>query len=110
MRAQYLLLPALLPAMIGLGACVVHRNGGVVEYSSKTIEPDDSELVHVTLRMGAGELRVIDTAQALLRADFTYNVPDWKPEVRYTKTGKTGDLSIIQPGNTHNSYIGSTKY
>src|ERR1043166_1255028 len=106
MNRQYMLLPA----MIGLSACVFHtENSGVSEYSSKTIEPDASEIVHVNLHMGAGELRVIDTSQALLRADFAFNVPEWKPEVRYTTAGKAGNLSISQPGRTHN-YIGSTKY
>ncbi|HTS65073.1 MAG TPA: toast rack family protein [Candidatus Acidoferrales bacterium] len=106
MRVQYLLLPGL----IGLGACVIHRErGGPPEYWSQTIEPDASELVHVELHMGAGELRVTDSSQKLLRADFTYNVPSWKPEVRYTTVGGKGKLVIRQPKDG-DTYIGDTKY
>jgi hypothetical protein len=106
MKAQYLLLPGL----IGLGACVIQReHGGPVEYSSQTIESDASELVHVELHMGAGELRVTDSSQKLLRADFTYNVPSWKPQVKYTPMGGKGDLIIRQP-SSNGTYLGNTKY
>jgi len=106
MRAQYLLFPAL----IGLSGCVIHgERGGPVEYSSQTIEPDSSELVHVNLHMGAGDLRVTDSPQKLLRADFTYNVPSWKPEVHYTTVGAKGNLTIKQPGTSH-THLGDTKY
>src|SRR5579864_7412290 len=107
MTAQYLLLPALL----GLGACVIHTDrSGAIEYSSQTIELDASELVHVNLHMGAGELRVTDGAQKLLRGDFADNMPEWKPEVRYTTSGGQGTLSITQPGTRHDTYVGQTKY
>jgi len=106
MKAQYLLLPGL----IGLGACVIHHDSrGPVEYSSQTLEPDASEQVHVELHMGAGELRVTDSSQKLLRADFTYNVPSWKPQVRYNTMGGKGHLVIRQP-NTGETYIGDNKY
>jgi hypothetical protein len=106
MKAQYLLFPALL----GLAACDIHReHGGPIEYSTQTLEPDSSERVRVILNMGAGELRIADTPQKLLRADFSYNVPSWKPEVTYKTTGGIGDLKIRQPGTAH-TYIGNTKY
>src|SRR5205809_922213 len=100
MNAQYLLLPAL----IGLGACVIHDRGGPTEYSSANIDLDSSELVHVNLHMGAGDLRITDGAQKLVRADFAYNVRDWKPEVSYTR----GNLTIKQP-DTHHTFIGNTR-
>ncbi len=43
---------------------------------------DDSESVRVDMRMGAGDLRVTDGAAKLVRADFAYSIPSWKPEVR----------------------------
>jgi hypothetical protein len=106
MTAQYLLLPAL----IGLGGCLIRsEHSGATEYWSHTIDPDSSELVNVELHMGAGELKVTDGAQKLLRGDFAYNVPSWKPEVRYTTEGGKGNLTIKQPNNSH-TYIGSNKY
>ena len=71
---------------------------------------DDSEAVRVNLRMGAGDLRVTDGAAKLLRADFAYNVPSWKPEVRYSRSGKEGVLTVEQPGKNHTTTLGNTKY
>jgi hypothetical protein len=106
MKAQFLLFPALM----GLGACDIHReHGGPLEYSTQTLELDSSERVHVSLHMGAGDLRVTDGSQILLRADFSYNVPSWKPVVQYKTSGGIGELKISQPGTSH-AYIGDTKY
>ncbi len=59
--------------------------------------------------MGAGELKVTGGALQLARADFTYNVDSWKPEVTYHTTGGASDISIDQPGGSH-THIGDTKY
>jgi len=104
MNAQYLLLPAL----IGLGGCMIHDRAGPMEYSTKTLDLDSSESVHVELHMGAGELHVTDTGQKLMRADFAYNVPEWKPEVTYTSAGGKGNLIIRQPD--HKTFLGNAKY
>jgi hypothetical protein len=99
-----------LSAMLGLSGCVIHGDrSGTIEYSTQSIDLDASELVHVNLNMGAGELRVTDGAQKLLRGDFAYNMPEWKPEVRYTNVGGKGTLNIKQPGSSH-TYVGNTKY
>ena len=101
----------LFPALIVLGGCVLHREpAGPTEYSSKSIDLDKSERMHVTLHMGAGDLRVTDSSQKLLRADFEYNVPEWKPEVEYKTAGTTSELTIQQPGRTHNYGVGGTRY
>jgi hypothetical protein len=46
--------------------------------------------------MGAGELNVSGGADALMEADFTYNVADWVPEVSYDVSGDTGELILEQ--------------
>jgi len=107
MKASYLLLG---PALLALNGCVIDNSRGPVQYSSDSVEMDDSEAVRVDLRMGAGDLRVTDGAAKLLRADFAYNVRSWKPEVRYSRSGKEGVLTIEQPGKNHTATIGSTKY
>jgi hypothetical protein len=107
MRARCLMLA---PALVALSGCVIdgHRQGPI-QYSSESVEMDDSELVRVNLRMGAGDLRIADGAMKLVRADFAYSVPSWKPEVRYHRSGKQGSLTIEQPGKNHGS-IGHMKY
>jgi hypothetical protein len=106
MRSGYLLL---LPALVSLTGCVIDSHGGPVQYSSESVEMDDSELVRVELRMGAGELRVSDGGAKLMRADFAYSVPSWKPVVRYRRSGKEASLTIEQPGRNHTT-LGNTKY
>ena len=46
----------------------------------------------VNLSMGAGELHVKGAAGALVDADFTYNVPTWKP---VTNVGTNGDATEV---------------
>ena len=106
MKSSYLLVPALL----SLTGCVIDgHHGGPTQYSSENVELDDSELVRLDLNMGAGDLRITDGAAKLVRADFAYSVPSWKPEIRYTRSGKQGVLRISQPGKNHATF-GNTKY
>jgi hypothetical protein len=51
--------------------------------------------------MGAGELRIRGGAAKLLEADFTYDVPGWKPEVHYDASSFRDKLVIEQPGSSH---------
>ncbi len=108
MKASYFLLG---PALLALNGCVIEGSrSGPVQYSSDSVEMDDSEAVRVDLRMGAGDLRVTDGAAKLLRADFAFSVPSWKPEVRYSRSGKQGVLTVEQPGKNHTTTLGHTKY
>ena len=107
MKARYLLV---VPALLSLTGCVIDgSHGGSVQYSSESVEMDDSEVVRVELRMGAGDLRVTDGAAKLMRADFAYSVPSWKPEVRYSRSGKQAALTVEQPGKNHTT-LGNMKY
>src|SRR4051812_41086769 len=106
MKLQHLPLAGLL----AFSGCIVDAShNGPVQYASESVDLDNSEQVHVDLRMGAGDLRVTDGAQKLARADFSYNIPSWKPEVRYRRDGNRGTLSIEQPGKNHHT-IGNTRY
>lgn len=96
-----------LTAVLCMSGCVVDK-AGPVEYSSRTIERDNSEAVRVDLEMGAGRLRVGSGTDKLMRADFAYSVPVWKPEVRYSSTAGRATLSIKQP--SHRASIGNVKY
>ena len=99
----------LLAAALCLSSCVIGTVTGPERRDSRSIERDASERVHVDLHMGAGTLIVGGSARKLLNADFTYNVPSWKPEVRYSSTGTHGELTIRQPGQGH-AQIGRTRY
>ena len=97
MKSVYLLL---VPAVLGLGGCVIDvRHSAPLEYSTETVELDDADLVRVDLSMGVGDLRVSEGTQKLMRGDFSYNVPSWKPEVQYRRAGKQGTLRVTQPNN-----------
>ena len=103
----------LLPVLAGslwLSGCVIETgHTGSTQYDSSTVDLDAAESVQVNLNMGAGELRVTDGSQKLMRADFSYNVADWKPKVRYEHTAGRGILTVEQPG-THHTHLGNTKY
>jgi len=107
MKFAYLLMAT---ATLGLEGCIIDaRHNGPLEYSSESVEADDSDLVRVHLNMGAGDLRVTEGTQKLMRGDFTYNIPSWKPEVQYRRTGKQGTLTVDQPGNQRGG-LGNRKY
>ncbi len=106
MSARYLLT---LPGALLLASCTIDHNLGPLQYDSKTIDAQGAETVHVALHMGAGDLHVTDGSQQLARADFAYNVPSWKPDVRYTVSAGRGSLTIEQPKGSSNQ-IGNTRY
>jgi hypothetical protein len=99
----------LLAAACCLSSCVIDTVTGPVRHDSRSVERDASQSVRVDLNMGAGNLIVGGGARKLLNADFTYDVPSWQPEVRYSSTGTRGDLTIRQPGQGH-AQIGRTRY
>jgi len=77
------------------------ERGGPTVDESKSIDLDKSEMVRVELKMGAGELNVDGGSPKLMDANFEYNVPSWKPVVRYNASGFRGQLSVEQPGGSH---------
>src|SRR5690242_16212576 len=93
---------------ICLSGCAI-EHAGPSKRESTTIERDSSELVRVNLHMGAGDLRVRGGADKLARADFVYNIPSWKPYVRYHAAAGNADLEIEQPGASH-TRVGHARY
>ncbi len=73
---------------------------GPEQHESRSVELDKSEQVEAELKIGTGELDIRGGAQKLMDADFTYNVAAWKPDLRYTSNGATGNLILEQPGNS----------
>ena len=89
------MLVAPLAAAIFGGGCQ-SQDVGEMQRESRTIQPEDARSVIAELQMGAGELNVTGGADALMEADFTYNVADWKPRVNYEVGDSTGELSVKQ--------------
>jgi N-terminal domain of toast_rack, DUF2154 len=96
------------PALLFSG-CVV-ETAGPTQHDFRVFELDKSETLRVNLKMGAGHVKVASGGtQNLARADFTYNIPSWKPYVRYSSMAGHGDLTIEQPGSGH-SHVGANRY
>ncbi len=97
----------LLAAALALSACGGSGEGsfpaGPEQKESRSVEMDKSERVRAQVKMQSGELEVQGGANALLNADFTYNVAAWKPELQYRSSGGTGNLVLEQPGTGHSS-------
>jgi hypothetical protein len=98
----------LLPAVWCLSGCVIGTTPtGPLQHDTRSIPRDASELASVNVRMGAGELRMNGGSPDLLRAEFSYNVPSWKPDVRYSSDAGRANLTIEQPGTQ--ASLGSAK-
>ena len=99
---------ALLAGALSLAGCVI-ETAGPLRHDFRSFERDNSEEVRVNLNMGAGNLQVGTGTGKLVSADFAYNVPSWKPDVRYHSIAGRGSLTIEQPGQTH-THMGGQKY
>jgi hypothetical protein len=89
-------------AAVVLGGCEFNsEQTGPVEHETRSVELDKSEMVRVEMKMGAGELQVQGGSPKLMDADFSYNVPSWKPLVRYEASSFRGQLTVEQPRSSH---------
>src|SRR5687768_16086767 len=88
----------LVVAAVLLGACGAQGQEGVggMQNESRSVQPDNAEAVRAHLTVGAGELKVGGGADALMEADFSYNVADWRPQIDYEVSGEKGDLTVEQ--------------
>ncbi len=80
---------------------------GEMRKESKTVAVGTAKSVQVSLSMKAGDLKVGGGANDLMDADFTYNVAEWKPEVKYEVGGSVGNLEVTQSGS--GSYDSNTQ-
>jgi hypothetical protein len=70
---------------------------GPLQTDSRTVELAAAEQVSAKIAMGAGRLAIDGGSDALLDAEFTYNVAGWKPEVSYEVSDGIGQLAVDQP-------------
>jgi hypothetical protein len=92
-------------AALTLAGC---EDVGDLTTESRTVEAAGAEAVEVSIKMGAGELRVSGGAQALMEADLTYRARRRPPEVDYRVAGNKGFLAVRQRRGG-GVFIGSSK-
>lgn len=78
------------------------NNAAISETKNETkeIELKGAQNVKTKIDFGVGKLNLKGGADKLMKAEFTYNVPSWKPIVDYNVNGTQGNLVIKQPSNT----------
>jgi hypothetical protein len=99
-RCQNALLLAGLSALVSVGACE-RAQTGPTEHQHFAAPMDKADSTRVGLSMGAGKLTVTGGATDLVSADFTYNVPEWKPTTVQSSNGTESDVQISQGSSTH---------
>jgi hypothetical protein len=96
----------LLAAVLCLTSCASVATGPT-ERESHSIERDASKALRADLKMGAGTLKVSGGSAKWMQGDFSYNVPSWKPNVKYSTFGDRGTLTVEQPESS-SSHSGNT--
>jgi hypothetical protein len=90
-------LVVLLVVTLFMGSCGAQgQQVGEMQRQAESVDLENAQSVVVHLRMGAGELNLTGGADALMEADFAYNVADWEPVVSYDVSGETGELTVEQ--------------
>jgi hypothetical protein len=79
--------------VLALSACEEPRE---TRTETRTIDAGGARTASVSVRMGAGQLRLSGGAVALMEAEFTTNVERWVPETDYKVDGERGRLDIRQ--------------
>jgi hypothetical protein len=93
MKTNQLLIDLVLFAALLLAGCAPRARVGELRTESQSVELGNAESVRVEIKFGAGDLKLTGGAENLLEADFTYNVDELKPELKYTN----GTLVLRQP-------------
>jgi hypothetical protein len=91
-----LFLLAILAVVKFVGSFQFVQPGPVVS-EARRVQLGAAGAADVTLEMGAGTINLSGGAGDLLEADFSYNIPQWKPQVSYTVSGDRGTLQVRQP-------------
>ena len=70
---------------------------GELQRDVKTVPLNDLEHTQVEVSMNAGTLALTGGSEALMEAEFTYNVDEWQPEVSFEEEDGNGILTVRQP-------------
>jgi len=94
--------------MSGCMCCGSEVDVGELVTETRTVELLGATAVEVDLDLGVGKFTVAGGSGPLMTGEFTYNVPEWKPEIEYAVEGGVGRLKVAQP-STKKSVRGNTK-
>ena len=111
-RALSVVLAAGVLALSAVGCVCTAEKVEIVDMMSEShsIDLEGAEHVRVVLEIGIGDLEITGGASdALLEADFTYNVAEWKPEISYEVSDGDGILHVRQPSTGKLSITGRAK-
>ena len=112
MKHLVVLFVLLVTVVVLLSSCGTQDGGsqqvGEMRHESRSVQPEDAQSVRAHLVMGAGELNVDGSADALVEADFSYNVADWKPGVSYEVNGGNGEL-VVKQGSGQGVRLGGAR-
>jgi hypothetical protein len=96
-RFFHWLIGATILGTAGLETGCLGEKVGDTRMESASVELQGASRVRVELKIGVGELRLSGGAKKLLEGEFIYNIPSWKPEVKYEVNGQEGKLVVRQP-------------
>jgi uncharacterized protein DUF2154 len=111
MRAAICLRGPVLASILVLALATGCARADEVRTERRSVELEGAESVRTDLSMKTGDILVGGGAENLMDATFTYNVPQWKPEVSYRGLALHKELTVEQPdvpgptfGNVQNDW------
>jgi hypothetical protein len=111
MRAAICLRGPVLASILVLALATGCARADEVRTERRSVELEGAESVRTDLSMRTGDILVGGGAENLMDATFTYNVPQWKPEVSYRGLALHKELTVEQPdvpgptfGNVQNDW------
>jgi DUF4097 and DUF4098 domain-containing protein YvlB len=103
-RKTWPLLVILIGVVLNMVGCNVARIGEL-NVETRSIDLQEADAVRVEIETSSGNLTMSGGADStLLDAEFTDNVPEWRPNVRYTVNGREGKLIVKRP-DTHFYFV-----
>ena len=99
-------MPVLLTTLSLMAGCIPAKIGET-KIESESLELKGAKKVRAELKIVVGELRISGGAKKLLEADFIYNVPSFKPQVKYEVQGDEGVLTVRQPETSRSGGSGA---
>ena len=91
------LMVILVVLVLNMVGCSVARIGEL-NTETTSIELQEADAVWAGIETSSGNLTIRGGANSsLLDGEFTYNVPEWRPEVNYTVNGNQGKLIVRRP-------------
>ncbi len=93
------LLGPVLLALTGCDGSFRQVRTGPIETSLLALNRANAERADVELNISAGELKIHGGSNKLIEGKFSFNVPDWRPQVRSSVNGSHVAITVQQPSS-----------